>query len=164
MVRDVRNCLTLVHLLLLIERLKTCPCGIFSRKFVRRPTAILISTLLPQSILEIHPLTVHRILRLGDKALQGQVRVLTRMVALDVVRAVVLLRVVDVVRVVVLHLVVDVAALRRSVPLPDQQRMHPMQELYVSCDVSHLTRRGSLRTSPTRTIATRSHSWNMHTP
>ena len=55
--------------------------------------------------------------------------VLTRMVAVDVVRAVVLLRVVDLVRVVVLHLVVDVVDLRRSVPLPDQQRMHPMQEL-----------------------------------
>ena len=51
------------------------------------------------------------------------------MVTLDVVRVVVLLRVVDVVRVVVLHLVVDVVALRRSVPLPDQQRMYPMQEL-----------------------------------
>ena len=38
-------------------------------------------------------------------------------------------RVVDVVRVVVLYLVVDVVALRRSVPLRDQQRMHPMQEL-----------------------------------
>ena len=45
------------------------------------------------------------------------------MVALDVVRVVALLRVVDVVRVVVLQLVVDVVALRRSVPLPDQQRM-----------------------------------------
>ena len=45
------------------------------------------------------------------------------MIALDVVRVVVLLRVVDVVRVVVLQLVVDVVALRRSVPLPDQQRM-----------------------------------------
>ena len=56
-------------------------------------------------------------LRLGTKALQGQVGVLTRMVALDVVR------------VVVLHLVVDVVALRRGVPLPDQQRMHPMQEI-----------------------------------
>ena len=53
-------------------------------------------------------------LRLGAKALQGQVGVLTRMVALDVVR------------VVVLHLVVDVVALRRGVLLPDQQRMHPM--------------------------------------
>ena len=121
--------LTLVHVLLLIERLKICQRGIFSRKFVRLPTAILISTLLAQSLLEIHLLTVHRILRLGEKALQGQVGVLTRMVALDVVRVVVLLRVVDVVRVVVLHLVVDVVALRRSVPLPDQQRMHPMQEL-----------------------------------
>ena len=116
---------------------------------------ILISTLLAQSLLEIHLLTVHRILRLGEKALQGQVGVLTRVVALDVVRVLVLLRVVDVVRVVVLHLVVDVVALRRSVPLPDQQRMHPMQELQMSCDVSHFTRWGSLRTSPTRTIATR---------
>ena len=60
---------------------------------------------------------------------QGQVGVPARMVALDVVRVVVLLRVVDVVRVVVLLRVVDVVALRRSVPLPDQQRMHPMQEL-----------------------------------
>ena len=51
------------------------------------------------------------------------------MAALDVVRVVVLLRVLDVVRVVVLHVVVDVVALRRSVPLPDQQRMHPMREL-----------------------------------
>ena len=51
------------------------------------------------------------------------------MVAVDVVRAVVLLRVVDLVRVVVLHLVVDVVALRRSIPLPDQRGMHPMQEL-----------------------------------
>ena len=59
---------------------------------------------------------------------QGQVGVPARMVALDVVRVVVLLRVVDVVRVVVLHLVVDVVALRRSVPLPDQRRMHPMRE------------------------------------
>ena len=54
--------------------------------------------------------------------------------------------------------------LRHSVPLADQQRMHPIQELYVRCDVSHFTRSGSLRTSLTRTIATRSHSWNMHTP
>ena len=128
-IRPILLSLTLVHLLLLIERLKICQCGIFSSKFVRLPTAILISTLLAQSLLEIHLLTVHRILRLGEKALQGQVGVLTRMVALDVVRVVVLLRVVDVVRVVVLHLVVDVVALRRSVPLPDQQRMHPMQEL-----------------------------------
>ena len=90
---------------------------------------ILTLTLLAQSLLEIHPLTVHRVLRLGEKALQGQVGVLTRMVALDVIRVVVLLRVVDVVRVVVLYLVVDVVALRRSVPLPYQQRMHPMQEL-----------------------------------
>ena len=67
------------------------------------------------------PVTVHRILRLGEKALQGQVGVLTRIVALDVVRVVVLLRVVHVVLVVVLHLVVDVVSLRRSVPLPDQQ-------------------------------------------
>ena len=121
--------LTLVHLLLLIEPLKICQCGIFSSKFVRLPTAILISTLLAQSLLEIHLLTVHRILCLGEKAVEGQVGVLTRMVALDVVSVVVLLRVVDVIRVVVLHLVVDVVALRRSVPLPDQQRMHPMQEL-----------------------------------
>ena len=64
-------------------------------------------------------MTVHRILRLGEEALQGQVGVLTRMVALDMVRIVVLLCVVDVVRVVVLHLVVDVVALRRSVPLPE---------------------------------------------
>ena len=35
----------------------------------------------------------------------------------------------DVVRVVVLHLVVDVVALRGSVVLPDQQRIHPMREL-----------------------------------
>ena len=57
MVRDVRNYtskLTLVHLLLLIERLKICQCGIFSSKFVRLPIAILISTLLAQSLLEIH--------------------------------------------------------------------------------------------------------------
>ena len=74
-------------------------------------------------------MTVHRILRLGEKALQGKVGVLTRVVALDMVRVVVLLRVVDVVRVVVLHLVLDVVDLRRSVPLPDQQRIHPMQEL-----------------------------------
>ena len=121
--------LILVHLLLLIERLKICQCGTFSSKFVRLPTAILISTLLGQSLLEIHLLTVHRILRLGEKVLQGQVGVLTCMVALDVVRVVVLFRVVDVVRVVVLHLVVDVVALHRSVPLPDQQRMHPIQEL-----------------------------------
>ena len=40
-----------------------------------------------------------------------------------------LLRVVDVVRVVVLHLEVEVMARRRRVPLPDQQPMHPMQEL-----------------------------------
>ena len=79
--------------------------------------------------LEIHLLTVHRILRLGEKALQGQVGVLLHMVALDVDRVVVLLRVVDVVRLVVLHLVVDVVALLRNVPLPDQQRMHPMREL-----------------------------------
>ena len=72
------------------------------------------ATLLAQSLLEIHLLTVHRILRLGEKVLQGQVGVLTRMVALDVVRVVVLLRVVNVVRVMVLHLVVDVVALRRS--------------------------------------------------
>ena len=39
---------------------------------------------------------------------------------MDVVRVVVLFRVVDVVRVV---------ALRRSIRLPDQQRIHPMQEL-----------------------------------
>ena len=84
---------------------------------MRQPTAILISSLLAHSLLEIHLLTVRQILRLGEKALQGQVGVLTRMVALDVVR------------VVVLHLVVDVVALRRSVPLPDQQRMHQMQEL-----------------------------------
>ena len=121
--------LTLVHLLLLIERLKICQFGILSRKFVRLPTAILITTLLAQSLLKIHLFTVHRILNLGEKAFQGQVGVLTRMVALDVIRVVVLLRVMDVVRVVVLHLVVDVVALRRSVPLPDQQRMHPMREL-----------------------------------
>ena len=58
-----------------------------------------------------------RILRLEEKALKGQVGVPTRMVALDVVR------------VVVLHFVVDVVALRRSVPLPDQPPMHPMQQL-----------------------------------
>ena len=121
--------LTLVHLLLMIERLKIRQCGIISSKCVRLPTAILISTLIAESLLEIHLLTVYLILRLGEKTLQGQVGVLTRMIALDVVRVVVLLRVVDVVRVVVLHLVVDVVALRRSVPLPDQQRMHPMQEL-----------------------------------
>ena len=69
--------LTLVHLMLLIERLKICQCGIFSRKFVRLPTAILILTLLSQGLLEIHLLTVHRILRLGEKALQGQVGVLS---------------------------------------------------------------------------------------
>ena len=74
-------------------------------------------------------MTVHRILCLGEKAVEGQVGVLTRMVALDVVRVVVLLRVVDVVRVVVLHLVGDVVAMRLSVPLPDQQRMHSMQEI-----------------------------------
>ena len=73
---------------------------------------------LAQSLLEIHLLTVHPILRLGEKALQGQVGALTCMVALDVVRVVLLLHVVDVVRVVVLHLVVDMAALRRSVPPP----------------------------------------------
>ena len=132
MVRDVRNYLlssTLVYLLLLIERLKICQCGIFSRKFVRLPTAILISTLLAQSLLETHLLTVHRILRLGEEALQGQVGDLTRMVALGMVHVVVLLCVVDVVAVVVLHLVVDTVAVRRSVPLRDQQRMHPMQEL-----------------------------------
>ena len=55
--------------------------------------------------------------------------VLTRMVALDVVRVVILLCVVDVAHVVVLHLVVDVVVLCRSVPLRDQQRTHPMQEL-----------------------------------
>ena len=66
---------------------------------MRLPTAILISTLLAKSLLEIHLLTVHLILRLGEKALQGQVKVLTRMVALDVVR------------VVVLHLVVDVVVM-----------------------------------------------------
>ena len=126
MVRDVR---TLIHLLLQIERSKNCQCGIFWSKFVRLPTAILISTLLAQSLLEIHLLTVHRILRLGEKALQGQVGVLTRMVALDVVRVVVLLRVVDVVRVVVLDLLVDVVDLPRSHPIPDQQRMHPMRKL-----------------------------------
>ena len=125
---------------------------------------ILTLTLLAQSLLEIHPLTVHRVLRLGEKALQGQVGVLTRMVAVDVVRVVVLLREVDVVRVVVVHLVVGVVALRRSVPLRDQPRLPPIQELHVSCDVSQFTRRGSSRTSPSRTIATRSHSWNMHTP
>ena len=85
--------------------------------------------MLAQSVTEIHLLTVHRILRLREKALQGPVGGLTRKVALDVVRVVVLLRVMDVVRVVVVHLVLDVVALRRSVPLPDQQRMHPMQEL-----------------------------------
>ena len=74
--------LTLVHLLLLIKWLKICQCGIFSRKFVGLPTAILISTLLAQSLLEIHLLTVHGILRLGEKALQGQVGALTRMVCL----------------------------------------------------------------------------------
>ena len=121
--------LTLVHLLLLTERLKICQVGIFSSIFVRLPTAILITTLPAQRLLEIRLLTVHRILRLREKAHQGQVGVLTRMVALDVVRVVLLLHVVDVVRVVVLHLVVDMAALRRSVPPPDQQRMHPMQEL-----------------------------------
>ena len=76
---------TLVHLLLLIERLKICQCGVFSSKFVRLPTAILISTLLGRILLEIHLLTVHRILRLGEKAVHGQVGVQTRMVALDVV-------------------------------------------------------------------------------
>ena len=91
--------LTLVHLLLLIEWLKICKCRIVSSTFVRLPTAILISTLLAKSLLEIHLLTVHLILRLGEKALQGQVKVLTRMVALDVVR------------VVVLHLVVDVVVM-----------------------------------------------------
>ena len=78
----------------------------------------MISTLLAQSFLEIYLVI-----------LQGQVGILTRMVALDVVRAVVLLHVVDVVRMVVMQLAVDVVALRRSVRLPDQQRMHPMQEL-----------------------------------
>ena len=76
--------------MLLIERLKICQCEIFSSKFVRLPTAILISPLLAQSLLDIHLLTVHRILRLGEKAPQGQVGVLTRVVALDVVRVVVL--------------------------------------------------------------------------
>ena len=65
----------------------------------------------------------------GEKALQGQVGALTRMVALDVVRVVVLLLVVDVFRVVVLHLVVDVVVLCSNVPLPDQQRMEPMKEI-----------------------------------
>ena len=120
--------LTLVHLLLLIEWLKICQCGIVSGIFVRLPTVILISALLAQSLLEIQMLTVHRILHLWEKALQGQVGLLTRTIALDTVRVVVLRRVVDVVRVVVLYLVVDVVALRRSVPLPDQQRRHPMQE------------------------------------
>ena len=96
---------------------------------MRLPTAILTSTLLAKSFLEIHLLTVHRILRLRETALQDMVGVLTCMLALDVVRVVVLLRVVDEVRVVMLHLVVDVVALRRSVPLPNQQRMYPMQEL-----------------------------------
>ena len=82
--------LTVVHLLLLIGRLEICQCGIVSSKFVRLPTAILILTLLARSLLEIHLLTVHRILRLGEKALQGQVGVLTRMVAVDVVGVVVL--------------------------------------------------------------------------
>ena len=93
MVRDVRDYtsnLTLDHLLLLIERLKICQCGIFSRRFMRRPTAILLLTLLAQSVTEIHLLTVHRILRLREKALQGPVGGLTRKVALDVVRVVVL--------------------------------------------------------------------------
>ena len=85
--------------------------------------------MLAQSLLEIHLLTVHRILCLGEKALQDEVGVLTRMVALDVVRVVILLCVVDVAHVVVLHLVVDVVVLCRSVPLRDQQRTHPMQEL-----------------------------------
>ena len=80
--------MTLVHLLLLIERLKICQCEIFSSKFVRQPTAILISSLLAHSLLEIHLLTVRQILRLGEKALQGQVGVLTRMVALHVLRVV----------------------------------------------------------------------------
>ena len=53
----------------------------------------------------------------GEKALQGQVGALTRMVALDVVR------------VVVLRLVVDVVVLCSNVPLPDQQRMEPMKEI-----------------------------------
>ena len=70
--------------------------------------------MLARSLMEVHLLTVHRILRLGEKALQGPVGVVTRMVTLDVVR------------VVVPHLVVDVVALRRGVLLPDQQRMHPM--------------------------------------
>ena len=107
--------LTLVHLLLLIERLGICHVGIFSIKFVNLATAILISTLLTWSLLKIHLLTVRRILRLREKALQGEVGVLCPVVAMDVVRAVVLLRGVNVVRVVVLHLVVDVVALRRSV-------------------------------------------------
>ena len=85
--------------------------------------------MLAQSLLETHLLTVHRILRLGEEALQGQVGDLTRMVALGMVHVVVLLCVVDVVRVVVLHLVGDVVAMRLSVPLPDQQRMHSMQEI-----------------------------------
>ena len=95
--------LTLVHLLLLIEWLNICQCGIFSKKFVKLPTAISISTLLSQSRLEIHLLTVHRILRLGEKALQGQLGDITRMAAPDVGC------------VVALHLVVDVVARSRSV-------------------------------------------------
>ena len=45
--------LTLVHLLLLIERLKICQCEIFTSKLVRLPTVIFISTLLAQSLVEI---------------------------------------------------------------------------------------------------------------
>ena len=132
MVRDVRNYASKIVLsspAAADRAIENLSVRDLLEQFVRLPTAMLISTLLAQILLEIHLLKVHRILRLGEKALQVQVGVITRMVALDVVRVVVLLCVVDVVAVVVLHLVVDTVAVRRSVPLRDQQRMHPMQEL-----------------------------------
>ena len=132
MVRDVRNYASKIVLsspAAADRAIENLSVRDLLEQFVRLPTAMLISTLLAQILLEIHLLKVHRILRLGEKALQVQVGVITRMVALDVVRVVVLLRVVDVVCVVVLHLVVDVVVLRRSLSLSDKERMHPMQEL-----------------------------------
>ena len=61
MIRDVRNYTSKLDLSspAAADRagLKICQCGIFSSKFVKLPTAILISTLLAQSLLEIHLLT-----------------------------------------------------------------------------------------------------------
>ena len=108
------------------------------------------------------PLGETALLRLTKEALQGQVVILSRMVApifrrlvlhraVDVAHVVAPRHVVDVVHavvVVVLHLVVGLVVLRRSVLLPDRLHKHLTPGPSVNYDAQHVSRSGSSRYRP----------------